>query len=231
MCHSLILHTIIELYKITKIKKAPHKNKLTDQVIPSGDMGLFIPNLFHPKDKLLIAVSGGVDSVVLCELCKRSGYDFSIAHCNFQLRGEESNEDENFVKELAAKYEVEFFVKKFDTAKYAAENKVSIQVAARELRYEWFKQLLNSSTRQPANYLLTAHHADDNIETILMNFFKGSGINGIKGILPKQGNIVRPLLFTKKEDLLSFATENKLAYREDSSNSSDKYTAIIFAIN
>lgn len=184
-------------------------------------------NLFTAKDHLLIAVSGGVDSVVLCELCYQSGFPFSIAHCNFQLRGVESDADEQFVKELAEKYAVPFFVQKFDTEKYAAENKVSIQVTARELRYEWFGQLINQSTDQ-LKYLLTAHHADDNIETIAMNFFKGSGINGLKGILPKQHHIVRPLLFATKEAMLSFAKENNLGYREDSSNSSDKYTRNYF---
>ena len=99
-------------------------------------------NLFQPKDKLLLAVSGGVDSVVLCELCKQAGYDFIIAHCNFQLRGDESERDENFVTALGKKYNVEVLVKKFDTQKYATENKLSIQVAARELRYTWFNQLL-----------------------------------------------------------------------------------------
>jgi tRNA(Ile)-lysidine synthase len=100
-------------------------------------------NLFHAKDRLLLAVSGGVDSVVLCELCRHAGYDFAIAHCNFQLRGEESNADELFVRELAKKFNVEIFVKRFDTEKYADENKLSIQVAARELRYAWFAELLD----------------------------------------------------------------------------------------
>lgn len=185
-------------------------------------------NLFQHKDKLLIAVSGGVDSVVLCELCKQAGLDFVIAHCNFQLRGEESDGDESFVEQLAKKYNVPFLVKKFDTEKYASENKISIQVAARELRYEWFTKLLNDETIIPLNFLLTAHHADDNIETVLMNFFKGSGIHGIKGILPKQGKITRSLLFAKKEELAAFAAENKLDFREDSSNSSDKYTRNYF---
>ena len=184
--------------------------------------------LFQPKDRLLIAVSGGVDSVVLCELCRQSGFDFAIAHCNFQLRGKESDEDELFVKQLAGKYGADFFVKKFDTEKYAAENKLGIQVAARNLRYDWFAELINQSTGKQINYLFTAHHADDNIETILMNFFKGSGINGIKGIVPKHDRIVRPLLFAKKEDLLAFAAEHKVTYREDSSNSSDKYTRNYF---
>jgi tRNA(Ile)-lysidine synthase len=194
-------------------------------------------NLFQANDTLLLAVSGGVDSVVLCELCKQSGFDFSIAHCNFLLRGNESEEDEIFVMQLAEKYKVPFFVKKFNTEKYASENKISIQHAARDLRYEWFAGLINESaaktglheaSQQTIDYLLTAHHADDNIETILMNFFKGSGINGIKGILPKHNRIIRPLLFAKKEDLLLFATEHKLAFREDSSNSSDHYTRNYF---
>ena len=163
-------------------------------------------NLFQSKDKLLLAVSGGVDSVVLCELCKQAGYDFVIAHCNFQLRREESERDEKFVRELGEKYGVEVLVKNFETEKYATENKLSIQVAARELRYSWFNELLadlkisskSSGSKIPpwgVGGLLTAHHANDNIETLLMNFFKGTGINGLHGILPKQGNIIRPLLF------------------------------------
>jgi tRNA(Ile)-lysidine synthase len=183
-------------------------------------------NLFQPKDHLLIAVSGGLDSVVLCELCFQCGYSFSIAHCNFKLRGQESDGDEQLVKALAEKYRVPFFVQQFDTETYATENKLSIQVAARKLRYGWFTQLINQSALPKV--LLTGHHADDNMETILMNFFKGSGINGLKGILPRQKNIVRPLLFTGKEELEAFAQENKLTWREDSSNSSDKYTRNYF---
>ena len=189
-------------------------------------------HLFLPKDKLLLAVSGGVDSVVLCELCKQAGYDFVIAHCNFQLRGGESDRDENFVKDLGKKYEVEVLIKKFDTEKYAASNKLSIQVAARELRYNWFYELLDTSTANcqlpTGNWLLTAHHADDNIETLLMNFFKGTGITGLRGILPKQGKVIRPLLFARKEELKKFVTVYKLGFVEDSSNTSDKYTRNYF---
>ncbi|MDB5200201.1 MAG: tilS [Chitinophagaceae bacterium] len=185
-------------------------------------------NLFQSKDKLLLAVSGGVDSVVLCELCKQGGYDFVIAHCNFQLRGEESKRDEEYVRELAKKNNVEIFVKRFETERYAEENKISIQVAARELRYEWFNSLINQSTNQPINYIVTAHHANDNIETLLINFFKGTGISGLRGILPKHGKIIRPLLFSKKEELLEFAKEHALKYVEDSSNASDKYTRNYF---
>jgi tRNA(Ile)-lysidine synthase len=196
-------------------------------------------NLFNPKDKLLLAVSGGVDSVVLCELCKRAGYDFIMAHCNFQLRGAESNRDEEFVKALGKKYAVEVLVKKFDTQKYADENKLSIQVAARELRYKWFDDLLDefksdfnpevsNSPFRGLGGILTAHHSNDNVETLLMNFFKGTGINGLHGILPKQGNVIRPLLFAKKEEIAAFAKTNNLAFVEDSSNASDKYTRNYF---
>src|SRR5574339_339518 len=119
-------------------------------------------NLFSSKDKLLLAVSGGVDSVVLCELCKQAGFEFIIAHCNFQLRGEESERDKNFVKELASRYEVPFHFKEFDTASVAATRKLSVQEAARELRYTWFNELIN---RGEATVVVTAHHLDDNIET------------------------------------------------------------------
>ena len=201
-------------------------------------------NLFSPKDKLLLAVSGGMDSVVLCELCYQSGFDFAIAHCNFQLRGEESERDENFVRGVAEKYYKEILVKKFDTKKYAEEHKVSIQVAARELRYSWFYEIVNgewsmgngkkdpqtSTHHSPLtiHHIATAHHLDDNIETLLMNFFKGSGIAGLHGILPKQGKIIRPLLFAKKEELKKFAEQNNLQWVEDSSNESDKYSRNYF---
>jgi tRNA(Ile)-lysidine synthase len=182
-------------------------------------------NLFNSKDKLLLAVSGGVDSVVLCELCKQAGYDFVIAHCNFQLRGSESDRDEDFVRKLAETYAVDVFVKSFDTKKYAEENKLNIQVAARALRYDWFNELAAAKNIQ---HILTAHHANDNMETLLMNFFKGTGINGLKAVLPKHDHIIRPLLFAKKEELLAFTAGHKLAFVEDSSNASDKYTRNYF---
>lgn len=178
--------------------------------------------LFHPGDTLLLAVSGGVDSVVLCELCKQSGYSFVIAHCNFQLRGEESVRDEQFVRKLAESYNVPFLLKRFDTAGIVRSEKISVQVAARELRYEWFQQIPD------VDYILTAHHADDNIETVMMNFFKGTGISGLHGILPKQGRLIRPLLFAWKKEILAFAQENNLTSVEDSSNASDKYTRNYF---
>jgi len=206
-------------------------------------------DLFSPKDTLLLAVSGGIDSVVLCELCEQAGYHFIIAHCNFQLRGQESERDELFVRGLAEKYKKTILVKKFETAQYAASNKVSIQVAARELRYAWFDEImsrqtsdvnretsdfqlptsdLSSHVSRLSSHVLTTHHLDDNIETMLMNFFKGSGIAGLRGMLPKQDKIVRPLLFAKKEAIQQFADVHKLAWVEDSSNQSDKYTRNYF---
>ena len=177
--------------------------------------------LFARDHKLLLAVSGGLDSVVLTDLCHRCGYSFIIAHCNFQLRGAESQRDEDFVRQLGNQYHTEVAVQRFETANYATTKKVSIQVAARELRYQWFGTFIND---HKAHCIGTAHHLDDNIETMLMHFFKGTGIAGMRGILPKQGNITRPLLFARKEDLLAYATGTNLQWVEDSSNASDKYT-------
>ena len=183
-------------------------------------------NLFHQKDKLLIAVSGGIDSVVLCELCHQAGYSFLIAHCNFKLRGEESMRDEKFVRSLGEKYKVEVLVQHFDTEKYAADKKVSVQVAARELRYQWFEELIKKEHK--ANYLLTAHHADDNLETIMMNFFRGTGLHGLTGIPEAADYIRRPLLQFSKEEIRAFASQVQLNYVEDSSNQSSKYTRNLF---
>lgn len=189
-------------------------------------------HLFTAKDKLLLAVSGGVDSVVLCELCKQAGYDFVIAHCNFQLRGAESERDEQFVQQLGEKYGVEVKVKRFDTEQYAAANKLSIQEAARALRYEWFEELAVSSGSGVGNLVLlnivTAHHRDDNMETLLMNFFRGTGLHGLTGIPAAYGQIKRPLLSFSKEEILAFAKEQQLDYVEDSSNQSSKYTRNFF---
>jgi tRNA(Ile)-lysidine synthase len=185
-----------------------------------------IKNLFHQKDKLLVAVSGGIDSVVLCELCQQAGYSFLIAHCNFQLRGEESERDEKFVRSLGDKYNVELLVQRFDTALYASSNKVSVQVAARELRYQWFEQLIKKDNK--ANYLLTAEHADDNLETEMMNFFRGTGLHGLTGIPEATDYIRRPLLVFSKEEIRAFASQHQLNYVEDSSNQSSKYTRNLF---
>jgi tRNA(Ile)-lysidine synthase len=182
-------------------------------------------HLFTPKDKLLLAVSGGVDSAVLCELCKQAGYDFAIAHCNFKLRGSDSDSDEQFVKQLAEKYAVPFYVTAFDTNAAAKATKKSIEETARNLRYEWFEAI---RSKNDYAFIVTAHHANDNIETVLMNFFRGTGIKGLHGILPKQNKIVRPLLFAKKEDLAAFAVTNKLAFVTDYTNDQNDFTRNYF---
>ena len=178
----------------------------------------------EPGAPVLLAVSGGLDSVVLTSLCVWYGLDVELAHANFRLRGAESDGDEAFVRELGKKYDIPVRVKQFDTSNYAIQKKISTQVAARELRYAWFEELM----RERPAILMTAHHADDNVETILMNFFKGTGIAGLSGINEQQGKILRPLLDYKKEALLAYAQENKLGWREDSSNAEDKYTRNYF---
>ncbi len=177
-------------------------------------------NLFGEEDKIILAVSGGVDSVIMAHLFHRAGYKFAIAHCNFQLRDKESEADEAFVKELAKRLEAPFFVQKFDTKIYAVEYGLSIQMAARELRYTWFEELLKT---QKYNYLATAHHKDDIAETILLNLIKGSVLNGLHGILPKSNLIIRPVLFASKEDILDYAAYKKYDHREDKSNAENKY--------
>ncbi len=176
--------------------------------------------LFHLEDKLLVAVSGGLDSVVLCDLLSKSKLSFAIAHCNFGLRGEESDKDEFFVEELAEDLEVTIHIKKFDTKSIVENSGVSTQMAARELRYKWFNDL---ATKKEYKYILTAHHQNDLIETVLLNLVRGTGIAGLHGILPKSNNLLRPLLFATKEEILEYALENKLQWREDSSNQSNKY--------
>jgi tRNA(Ile)-lysidine synthase len=176
----------------------------------------------------LAAVSGGVDSVVLCELCRQAGLQFSIAHCNFNLREEESRRDENFVRNLAEKYGVPVWVKSFSTESYAKENKLSIQEAARNLRYGWFDELRKE---KGFAFTLVAHHADDNVETLLMNFFRGTGLKGMTGIPAdnfKETHILRPLLPVRRREIEDFAEKNGLRWVEDASNNSVKYTRNFF---
>lgn len=179
------------------------------------------------KDRLLLAVSGGLDSVVLTDLSARSGVDFGIVHANFQLRGAESDRDEAFVHKLAMKYDKAYFIKKFDTAHFAESEKLSIQVAARNLRYGWFKTFLE---KDPASYqfLVTAHHLDDNIETMLMHFFRGTGISGLSGMPEKNAGLIRPLLSFSKNQLREYAASQNLDWVEDSSNDTDDYTRNYF---
>jgi tRNA(Ile)-lysidine synthase len=172
------------------------------------------------KSRLIIGVSGGVDSVVLAHLCFRLNLNFAIAHCNFNLRGSESDKDEQFVIDLAEDLDVEVFIQNFDSEEYAKEYKCSIQMAARELRYAWFKEL---ASQLNFGYILTAHHADDNLETFLINFTRGTGLNGLTGIPMLNENVVRPLLPFSRMDIEVFATKNQIEWREDSSNKKRKY--------
>jgi tRNA(Ile)-lysidine synthase len=183
--------------------------------------------LFAQGDRLLLAVSGGLDSTVLCDLCFQAGLDFTIAHCNFQLRGAESDRDESFAAGLAQTYKAPFLVRRLDTLAYANHKGLSVQVAARELRYDWFYELLADPVN-PYSVVITAHHLDDNIETSVMNFFRGTGIAGLRGMLPLQDRVARPLLFARRQDLLAYAKERGLAWAEDSSNQETKYTRNYF---
>jgi tRNA(Ile)-lysidine synthase len=176
--------------------------------------------LFLKGKKMLIAVSGGVDSMVLLYLLKQSKMDISVAHCNFNLRGKESDGDEAFVKSECKKMDIQYFVNHFETKEYADSHKLSIQVAARQLRYDWFDELLE---KEGLDYLLTAHHLDDSIETFLINLTRGTGIEGLTGIPQQNDKIVRPLLIFSREEIENYANENSIQWREDSSNASDKY--------
>ena len=175
---------------------------------------------FLKGKKLLLAVSGGIDSMVLMRLCIEMKMDISVAHCNFSLRGDDSDADEDFVKSQTDKLQIPIFIKKFDTKKIAEKEKSSIQVVARNLRYEWFNTLLINNDY---DYILTAHHLDDSLETFLINFTRGSGLNGLTGIPQQNVSIVRPLLPFSRTEIEIFANENKVEWREDSSNASDKY--------
>ena len=176
--------------------------------------------LFLGEKKVLVAVSGGIDSIVLCHLLHQINIPIAIAHCNFGLRDEESDGDENFVKLLAETYNIPFFVKKFNTTEFAGQYGISIQMAARDLRYTWFNEIL---IKQSFDFIATAHHANDSVETIILNLTRGTGISGLHGISFKAGNLIRPLLPFTKLEILEYATNCVLSYREDSSNASNKY--------
>ena len=173
-----------------------------------------------PTDYVLAAVSGGIDSVVLCSLLHAENYRFGIAHCNFGLRGAESNDDATFVRTLAAQFNVDFWEVSFPTLAFAEQTKQSIQAAARQLRYEWLEK-----TRYDNNFscIATAHHQNDLMETMLYNLTMGTGIAGLHGIRPRRDKIVRPLLFATKADIVQYANTQQLDYREDSSNNTTKY--------
>jgi tRNA(Ile)-lysidine synthase len=175
---------------------------------------------FLTENKLLITISGGVDSVVLTQLCHKLELDFALAHCNFNLRGEASDADEDFVLQFSEGLNIEIFIENFDTEAYTRQHKLSTQMAARELRYNWFKDL---AEQLGFDYILTAHHADDNLETFLINLSRGTGLEGLSGIPEINENIVRPLLPFLREDIEEYAKSENLKWREDSSNVSNKY--------
>lgn len=170
--------------------------------------------------RLLLAISGGLDSVVLTHLCHQSKLKVSLAHCNFNLRAAESDADEEFVLELADDLDMDVYIESFDTEAYAKEQHISIQMAARELRYTWFFEL---GEQLDFDYILTAHHADDNLETFLINLTRGTGLEGLTGIPEISDKIVRPLLPFSREALEAFAKKEYIEWREDASNASTKY--------
>lgn len=170
--------------------------------------------------KILLAISGGIDSVVLTHLLHSHGTELLLAHCNFQLRGEESNGDEAFVRDFAKTLGIPLEVKRFDTHQYAIAHQLNTQLAARELRYEWFYELLET---HHCDALATAHHANDNLETFLINLSRGSGLDGLLGIPQQTDKIVRPLLQWSRQQIYDYAEAHRLQWREDSSNSSNKY--------
>ena len=176
--------------------------------------------LFTTEDKLILGISGGADSVCLMHILLALNYSFELAHCNFNLRAEESDADEVFVKELAKKYQLEIHIKQFDTLEYASKNKISTQMAARDLRYAWFDDLLNKTN---SKYIAIAHHENDDVETFFINLVRGSGLTGLLGIKEKNNAVVRPLLSVSRLDIEQYLNEKGLLFREDSSNASLKY--------
>ena len=178
-------------------------------------------NLTQKDNKILLAVSGGIDSIVMTDLFYKSGFkNIAIAHCNFSLRGEESDGDEKHVRQFALEHDIPIFVIRFHTKEYAKMHKVSTQVAARELRYAWFKRL---RAEHGFDFIAIAHNMNDNMETVLLNLTRGSGLTGLTGIKAKNEYIIRPLLFATRQMIEEYSKENDITYREDSSNSENKY--------
>ena len=175
---------------------------------------------FLKDKKLLLATSGGIDSMVMLHLFQQLESQIAIAHCNFQLRGIESFEDQKFIQDYADANAVPVYITQFDTTTFAEDYKLSTQVAARELRYNWFYELLET---EEYDYILTAHHADDNLETFLINLSRGTGLDGLTGIPDQNENVVRPLLAFSQQEIEEYAKLNNIQWREDSSNASDKY--------
>ena len=181
---------------------------------------IFNKSLLTKQDKVLIAVSGGRDSIVLLFVLSQLEYNIEVAHCNYKLRGEESDKDEQFVKNLCTQLKVPFHQKSFDTKILAQEEGVSIQMKARDLRYDWFENL---KVNLKIDRIAIAHHLDDQLETILINLTRGTGIKGLRGMKAKRGDIIRPLLCVSRDEINDYLYANHIPFREDSSNASGKY--------
>ena len=178
-------------------------------------------NLLKRGEKVIVTCSGGADSIFLLHILNKLGFECVVAHCNFHLREEESDRDENFVREFCKKKGLTLLVEHFDTKQFAAENKLSIEMAARELRYNWFEKI---RVEYNAGAIAVAHHSDDSIETILLNLLRGTGLKGICGIRPRNGFIVRPLLCVNRKEIEDYLTENGIGYITDSTNLENEYT-------
>ena len=174
----------------------------------------------HKECNFVVAISGGIDSMVLANLFLINNLKFSIAHCNFQLRGKESDDDELFINKWCSEKDIKLYNKKFTTEDYCKNNKLTIQMGARELRYEWFRELID---KEKHDFIVTAHHIDDQLETFIINSIRGTGIDGLVGIPDKINKIVRPLLMISKDQIIEYSKVNKINYREDSSNDKEDY--------
>ena len=182
---------------------------------------LFLAEINPYKEcNFVLAISGGVDSMVLANLFLINNLNFSIAHCNFQLRGKESDDDELFIKKWCSEKDIKLYNKKFSTEDYCKNNKLTIQMGARELRYEWFRELIDNEKH---DFIVTAHHIDDQLETFIINSIRGTGIDGLVGIPDKINKIIRPLLMSSKDQIIEYSKVNKINYREDSSNDKEDY--------
>ena len=174
----------------------------------------------HKECDFVLAISGGIDSMVLADLFLINNLNFSIAHCNFQLRGKESDDDELFINKWCSEKDIKLYNKKFSTEDYCKNNKLTIQMGARELRYEWFRELVD---KEKHDFIVTAHHIDDQLETFIINSIRGTGIDGLVGIPDKINKIIRPLLMSSKDQIIEYSKVNKINYREDSSNDKEDY--------
>ncbi len=185
-------------------------------------------NLFESNQKLIVGLSGGADSMALIVILIELGYNCIAAHCNFHLRGQESDDDATFVSQWCREKDIKLATIDFDTHQYAHEKKISIEMAARELRYEWFEQV---RTEHQADYIAVAHHENDSVETVLINMIRGTGISGLTGIMPKNGRIVRPLLSVNRNEIEHYLRSKSIEYRTDSTNLKDIYMRNYIRLN